>query len=55
MAIVEVDEEQKTHTVYLKKPFRERPDFAATSVTYNIDELINGSEIILERGWENGL
>ncbi|NLN07231.1 MAG: DUF3883 domain-containing protein [Firmicutes bacterium] len=55
LAIVEVDEEQKTHTVYLKKPFRERPDFAATSVTYNIDELINGSEIILERGWENGL
>jgi hypothetical protein len=49
LAIVEVDA-QNTHTVYLKKPFRERPDFAATSVTYNIMELVNGSEIILQRG-----
>jgi hypothetical protein len=35
---------------YLKKPFRERPDFAATSVNYNIVELLGGSEVILERG-----
>lgn len=54
LAIVEVDG-QNTRTIYLKKPFRERPDFAATSVTYNINELIDGSEIILERGWRNGL
>ena len=46
LAIVEVDGTQ-TKTVYLKKPFRERPDFAATSVNYNIVELINCSEIIL--------
>jgi superfamily II DNA or RNA helicase len=49
LAIVEVDGDD-TKTVYLKKPFRERPDFAATSVNYNIAELINGSEILLRRG-----
>jgi len=49
LAIVEVDGTQ-TKTVYLKKPFRERPDFAATSVNYNIVELVGGSEIILEQG-----
>ncbi|MCL1920225.1 MAG: SNF2-related protein [Kiritimatiellaeota bacterium] len=41
----------KVHNVvYLKKPFRERPDFAATSVNFNIMELVNGSEIHLQRG-----
>lgn len=48
LAIVEVDGEN-TKTVYLKKPFRERPDFAATSVNYSIAELMNGSEIV----WRN--
>ena len=46
LAIVEV-EGNDTRTVYLKKPFRERPDFAATSVNFNIDELVEVSEIIL--------
>jgi hypothetical protein len=49
LAIVEVDG-TSTHTVYLKKPFRERPDFAATSINYSIAELMNSSEIILHRG-----
>jgi len=49
LAIVEVDETH-TSTVYLKKPFRERPDFAATSVNYNITELLNGAEVVLKRG-----
>jgi hypothetical protein len=49
LAIVEVDGTQ-TKTTYLKKPFRIRPDFAATSVNYNIAELINHSETILQRG-----
>lgn len=49
LAIVEVDG-RNTKTVYLKKPFRERPDFAATSINYNIAELMNSSEIILQRG-----
>jgi hypothetical protein len=49
LAIVEVDGEQ-TKAIYLKKPFRIHPDFAATSVIYNIAELTSGAEIILERG-----
>ena len=49
LAIVEVDG-GSTKTVYLKKPFRERPDFAATSVNYDIVELVGGSEILLQRG-----
>jgi len=49
LAIVEVDGIQ-TQTVYLKRPFRERPDFAATSVNYDITELIDSAEIILKRG-----
>jgi len=49
LAIVEVDGTH-TSTVYLKKPFHERPDFAATSVNYNITELTNGAEVILTRG-----
>ena len=42
LAIVHIDGTQ-TKTVYLKKPFRERPDFAATSVNYNIAELVKNS------------
>jgi len=49
LAIVEVDGDS-TQIVYLKKPFRERPDFAATSVNYGIAELVGGAEIILKRG-----
>lgn len=48
LAIVEVDGTE-TQTVYLKRPFRERPDFAATSVNYDIQELMNGAEILLRR------
>ena len=47
-AIIEVDGE-KMKVVYLEKPFRERPDFAATSVNYIITEPVNASEVILER------
>lgn len=48
LAIVEVDG-SSAKTVYLKKPFRERPDFAATSVNYDIVELINISTIELQK------
>lgn len=48
LAIVEVDG-SNTSTIYLKKPFREHPDFAATSINYNIQELINSAEIALRR------
>lgn len=48
LAVVEVDGDA-THTVYLKKPFHGKPDFAATSVNYDIAELAGGAEIVLER------
>ena len=48
LAIVEVDGTQ-TKTVYLKNPFRERPDFAATSIIYNIAELIHNAEVLLNK------
>src|SRR5690606_30291002 len=48
LAIVEVDGDS-TKTIYLKKPFRERPDFAATSVNYNIKELMDGATVVLRR------
>jgi hypothetical protein len=55
LAIVEVDAQSpsgsgSTKTVYLKKPFHDRPDFAATSVNYNIVELVSSAEILLQRG-----
>lgn len=45
LAIVEVDDEV-TRVVYLKKPFHKRPDFAATSVNYDIAELISVAETV---------
>ena len=48
LAIVEVDGDS-THTLYLKQPFHKQPDFAATSVNYDITELVSGATIILER------
>lgn len=44
LAIVEVDGDQ-TKTVYLKKPFKNAPDFTATSVNFDIIDLINNAEI----------
>lgn len=48
LAIVEVDGD-KTNTVYLKRPFKSVPDFGATSVNYNISDLIATSEILLQK------
>jgi len=50
LAIVEVDD-KLTKTVYLKKPFKIHPDFAATSVIYNIEDLVRNAEVLLERGF----
>jgi len=49
LALVEVDG-SNAKTIYLKNPFRERPDFAATSVNYDIVDLIDNAEIMLKRG-----
>ncbi len=48
LAIVEVDGDA-THTIYLKHPFRNAPDFTATSVNYDIQELIAESEILYQK------
>lgn len=48
LAIVEVDGDL-TKTVYLKAPFKNAPDFGATSVNYNIADLIGGAAVDLER------
>ena len=48
LAIVEVDGSQ-THTIYLKHPFRNAPDFTATSVNYDIQDLIAEAEILYQK------
>ena len=47
LAIVEVDGTH-THSIYLKKPFKAPPDFTATSVNYDIQDLIAESEILYQ-------
>lgn len=47
LAIVEVDG-KNTKTVYLKKPFKTAPDFTATSVNYDIKDLVGDSEIVYQ-------
>ena len=42
LAVVEVEGDQ-TSTHYLSRPFRNEPDFAANSVTYNLAQLFNAS------------
>lgn len=49
LALVEVEKNIPMKTVYLKRPFRSAPDFTATSVNFNITELIRQSEVIYER------
>lgn len=48
LAIVEVDG-QMTHTIYLKKPFRNAPDFTATSVNFDIADLVKNAEIVFQK------
>ena len=49
LALVEVDGNVPVRMTYLKKPFRNVPDFTVTSVNFNIAELIRQSEIIYEK------
>jgi superfamily II DNA or RNA helicase len=51
LAIVEVAG-RVAKTAYLKNPFSERLDFAATSVNYDIRELMDQSEVVLRRSKE---
>lgn len=48
LALVEVDG-PATRTVYLKHPFRNAPDFTATSVNYDLSELIRSAEILFQK------
>lgn len=48
LAIVEVDG-QNSHTIYLRHPFKNAPDFTATSVNYDIQELIQNAEILYQK------
>ncbi len=48
LAIVEVDGET-THTVYLKHPFKNAPDFTAASINYNIEDLIQEAEFLYQK------
>ena len=45
LALVEMDG-PRTHTVYLKRPFANPPDFASIGITFDIEGLIRASEII---------
>lgn len=47
LAIVLVDG-QTTRTLYLKNPFKNTPDFTATSVNYSIANLINSAEVVYQ-------
>jgi SNF2 family DNA or RNA helicase len=47
LALVEVDEE-KTNTCYLKKPFRNQPEFSTASVNFFIKKIKESAEILLE-------
>lgn len=47
LAIVEVDGDQ-TKTVYLKQPFCNAPDFTATSVNFDIDDLTRNATIVFQ-------
>lgn len=50
LAIVEVDKDKDvTHTIYLKHPFKNAPDFTATSVNFDIQDLIAESEILYQK------
>lgn len=48
LAIVEVDGEQ-TKTTYLKKPFKNAPDFSSRYVVHDIADLLEAAEVVFEQ------
>jgi len=46
IAIVEVDGDRAAEPLYLRKPFLKEPDFAVTTITYDLDDLIGQAEIV---------
>lgn len=47
LSIVEVDG-KATHTIYLQQPFKNPPDFTATSINYDIQDLVKESKILFQ-------
>jgi superfamily II DNA or RNA helicase len=48
LAVVEVDGPQ-SKTTYLKKPFRNAPDFSATHVVFDLDDLKEQAEVVFRQ------
>ncbi|MDL2285862.1 DUF3883 domain-containing protein [Desulfococcaceae bacterium OttesenSCG-928-F15] len=48
LAVVEVDGE-KTKTTYLKKPFKNAPDFSSRCVVHDIKDLLETAEVVFEQ------
>jgi len=44
LAVVRVDKDKAQRPAYLWKPFESEPDFAVTSVTYDLDKLLAKAE-----------
>ena len=49
LALVEVDGDN-TNLTYLQQPFKERPDFAATSINYDVKKLMENVERVCSVG-----
>ncbi len=47
LALVEVDGTH-TKTMYMQRPFRDKPEWTATSVNYNIQDLIKNAQVIYQ-------
>jgi hypothetical protein len=45
LAVVEVDGDAARKPVYIRRPFQKEPDFAVTSVNYNLPELLSKAEV----------
>lgn len=44
LAVVEVDGDAAQKPIYIRRPFQKEPDFAVTSVNYNLAELLSRAE-----------
>ena len=45
LAIVEVDGDSAREPRYIRRPFQKEPDFAVTSINYDLEELLARSEV----------
>ena len=52
LALVEVDGTH-TKTMYMQRPFRDKPEWTATSVNYNIQDLIKNAQVIYQEDYDH--